>query len=109
MESLINWESLGAFGVVLAIMALLVRSIILGMLKSTERREEKLLQREDKNLEREEKLLEIMRQTTESIGVHTETMREVQKTMISERDAIMRQILRTEKKLSREIIESRKS
>lgn len=115
MESLINWESLGAFGVVLVVLALLIRSIILGVLKSINERESRILDREEKSLDREEKLLNIMnqtsgimRQTTESIGVHTETMREVQKTMVSEREAITKQIRRSEAAIKRVIKETRK-
>lgn len=108
METLINWESLGAFGVVLVVLVLLVRSIILGVLKSIERRETKILEREDRSLDREEKLLDIMRQTTESIGVHTDTMREVQKTMVSEREAIARQIKRSEASIKSVIRQTRK-
>ncbi len=113
METLINWESLGAFGVVLVVLVLLVRSIILGVLKNITERESRILDREDKSLEREERLLDIMkqtsgimRQTTESIGVHTETMKEVQRTMISEREAITKQIRRSEANIKRAINKS---
>ena len=60
MEQLVNWQTLGAFGVTLVVLVLLVRWIVVQLMKSLEKREEAVMSRE-------KEILNLMTSVTETI------------------------------------------
>lgn len=92
----IDWQSLGAFGIVLVVLVLLVSWTVKQFIKHLERRETTVLARE-------EKLLQVMDKQADAIEVHTKTMQSIQENLKLDRESITKQIKRAEANIKRVI------